>query len=51
MEKTRRELELESLILQNKIEATQLKWMLENSMFVSKKMTKLVDNIIIASKL
>lgn len=46
MEKTRRELELEKIILQNKAEAILLKSMIENSILVKNTMRDSVDGII-----
>ena len=51
MEKTRRELELEKVIIQNKIQAIQLREMLENSIFVKNKMIEKVERIITNSEL
>lgn len=51
MEKTRREIELEKIIMQNKIEAIQLREMLENSIFVKNKMGEKVKAIIANSEL
>lgn len=51
MEKTRREIELEKIIIQNKIEAFELRVMLENSIFVKNKAIEKVKRIISNSEI